>query len=276
MKLSAVAKSDKGMVRDMNEDRAWQQIFNPSEGEPVGLFIVSDGMGGTMGGEVASNWAVETIRRELADLFINPDPRNTVRLSESEIQNAVNGIMPTRRLPANELEERVRNAVIRANQVVRGYAYHKPEQAADAGATLTLVMIKGNTAIIANVGDSRTYLIRKNEMHQVTNDHSLVASMVAAGQIRPEDVYTHPQRNVIYRSLGQKDEVPVDIFHEMFQPGDIFLLCSDGLWEMVRDEQMLEIVHSTPVLEQAADRLLDAANAGGGEDNISVVLCRMK
>jgi len=264
------------MVRDMNEDRAWQQIFNPSEGEPVGLFIVSDGMGGTMGGEVASNWAVETIRRELADLFVNPDPRNTVRLSESEIQNAVNGIMPTRRLPANELEERVRNAVIRANQVVRGYAYHKPEQAADAGATLTLVMIKGNTAIIANVGDSRTYLIRKNEMHQVTNDHSLVASMVAAGQIRPEDVYTHPQRNVIYRSLGQKDEVPVDIFHEMFQPGDIFLLCSDGLWEMVRDEQMLEIVHSTPVLEQAADRLLDAANAGGGEDNISVVLCRMK
>jgi protein phosphatase len=276
MKLSSVATTDKGMVRDLNEDRAWQQVFNPSEGEPVGLFIVSDGMGGTMGGEVASHWAVETIRRELADLFINPDPRNTVRLSDAEIQNAVNGILPTHRLPANALEERVRNAVIRANQVVRGYAYHKPEQAADAGATLTLALVKGNTAIIANVGDSRTYLIRKSGIHQVTNDHSLVATMVASGQIRPEDVYTHPQRNVVYRSLGQKDEINVDIFHEMFHPGDILLLCSDGLWEMVRDEQMLAIIQSTPVLDQVAGRLVDAANAAGGDDNISVVLCRMK
>ncbi len=276
MKLSAIAKTDVGKTREINEDRVWQQVFNPSEGEPVGLLIVSDGMGGHLGGEVASHWTVETIRRELADIFVTPDPRNTIRLSDTEIQEVVKGIQPTRILPVHELEERVTSAVMRANQVVQQYALRKPEQAAEAGATLTMALIKGNLALIANVGDSRTYMIRNGEMHQVTNDHSLVATMVAAGQIQPDEVYEHPQRNVIFRSLGLKSEVTVDTFHEMCLPGDILLLCSDGLWEMVRDNEVLKIIQSTPNLEQAAQKLIDAANAAGGTDNISVVLGRMK
>lgn len=276
MNLTAVALTDKGKVRDINEDRAWQQVFSPSEGDPLGLMIVSDGMGGHLGGEVASHWTVETIRHELADLFCSANSRDTVRLSEDDIQNAVQGVQSTRQLPAQWIEKRARDAVMHANQVVRQVAQNKPEEAADAGATLTLAVVKGNLAIIANVGDSRTYLIRGNKMKQITSDHSVVATLVASGQIKPEDVYTHPQRNIIFRSLGQKENVEVDVFQEELIEGDVLLLCSDGLWEMIREPQILKIIQSTPKLELAAKKCIAAANKAGGTDNISVVLGRLQ
>ncbi len=276
MNLSAIALTDKGKVREINEDRAWQQVFIPSEGDPLGLWIVSDGMGGHLGGEVASHWTVETIRHELADLFCNANSRNTVRLSEDEIQNALQGSQSTQQLPSQWIETRVRDAVLRANQVVRQVAINKPEEAADAGATLTLAVVKGSLAVIANVGDSRTYLIRGNSMKQITSDHSVVATLVATGQIKPEDVYTHPQRNIIFRTLGQKEKVELDIFQEQLVAGDILLLCSDGLWEMIREQQILKIIQSTSNLEQAAKKCIAAANKAGGTDNISIVLGRLQ
>jgi protein phosphatase len=276
MNLEAKALTDPGRERDMNEDRAWAQVFEASEGSPMGLFIVCDGMGGHLGGEVASHWAVEAIKVELADLFCQKDPRATVRLSDSEIQAIVEGSDSTRMSPGIRVESLIRKAIQKANQVVLDYAQKRPEKAAEAGATLTMAVVIGRRTVIANVGDSRTYLLRDHKLRQITQDHSLVASLVASGQIKPEEVFSHPQRNMIYRSLGQKRQIQIDTYGEVLEPGDYLLLCSDGLWEMVHDEDlMVRLIESANSLDSACKKLVDAANKAGGEDNISVVLAHV-
>lgn len=272
MKLDAASCSDAGKQRENNEDRVWSQVFTPSEGVSRGLFIVCDGMGGYLGGEHASHWAVETVKRELADLFSMRDPRATVHLTIEELDTIQNELR-TRQTEASLLEERLRQAVQRANQVVFEYAQKKPEQAGEAGTTITMALVSGSYGVFANVGDSRAYLYRDGSLRQITRDHSLVARMVELGQISPQDIFAHPQRNVIYRSLGQKRDVQVDTFVEILKPGDWLLLCSDGLWEMVRDETtMAELLTSSKSPEQACTRLIEAANRAGGEDNIGVIV----
>ena len=271
--LRAAGAKHAGLIREVNEDDFFVKVVQSSEEEPVGLFIVADGIGGHMGGEFASEWAVETIREELKNLFIPTDPRKTVKLDSAEIEAMVSGrSAPTRRLGETEVERMIRRAVERANEVVLGIARAKPTEAADTGSTVTLAVIQGLTAYVANVGDSRTYLFHNEELTPITTDHSVVASLVAAGQIQPEDVYTHPQRNIIYRSLGAKPDVEVDLFRQELQPGDQLLLCSDGLWEMVRDPQIAKILEKAPDPQTACERLVRAANDNGGEDNIAVVV----
>jgi len=272
--LQAAGAKDVGRVREVNEDNFFVKVVQSSDEEAVGLFIVADGMGGHEGGELASEWAMETIREELKGLFIPADPRRTVKLDPAEIEAMVSGrSAPTRRLGETEVERMVRRAVERANEVVRDIARARPEKAADTGTTLTMALVKGDTAIIiANVGDSRTYLFRNKELRPITTDHSLVASLVAAGQIKPEDIYTHSQRNLIYRSLGSKADVEVDLFRQELQSGDQLLLCSDGLWEMVRDPQIAKIMEKAPAPRTAAEWLVKAANDNGGADNIAVVV----
>ena len=276
MKITVAARTDPGKVRELNEDTIYTQCFNTSDGTPQALMVVCDGMGGHLGGELASRWAVEAVKTELMDLFAPPNARNTVRLTEAEISAALQPGegKPTTMLPSSDLRRRVEEAVIKANQVVYNYAKSKPAEAADAGTTLTLAVVSGDTAIIANVGDSRAYLMREDDLKQVTQDHSLVASLVAAGQIKPEEIFTHPQRNIIFRSLGLKQEVRPDIFEESLQPGDALMLCSDGLWEMIPNTRHIvkTIKHNNP--EDACDKLVVSANAGGGDDNISVILAK--
>jgi protein phosphatase len=275
MKLEAAALTDPGRQRDINEDRAWAQVFEASEGGPMGLFIVCDGMGGHLGGEVASHWAVETLKSELVDLFFSKDPRATLRLSDAEIKAIVEGSQATRISPATRIETQIRKAIEKANQVLLNYAQKRPEKAAEAGTTLTMAVVSGRRLVVANVGDSRTYLMRNGKLQQITQDHSLVATLVASGQIQPKEVFSHPQRNMIYRSLGQKRQIQIDTYGDILQPGDTLLLCSDGLWEMVRDEAiMANLIGSAASLERACQKLIDAANQAGGEDNISVVLVK--
>ena len=274
-KLKYAAKTDPGKERDLNEDRVWAQVLEASEGGTMGLFIVCDGLGGHLGGEVASHWAVETLKHELADIFIRKDPRATIRLTDTEVSLSTEGIEATRLSTSNKIESQVVNAIQKANQVVREVALKRPERAAEAGTTLSMAIVFGKRAIIANVGDSRTYLLREHKLRQITRDHSLVASLVANGQIKPEEVYDHPQRNVIFRSLGQKRQVQVDTFWEILEPGDYLLICSDGLWEMAPDDQVItEIIEGTKSLDSACQKLIEAANTAGGEDNISVVLAK--
>ena len=132
--------------------------------------------------------------------------------------------------------------------------------------------MQGATAYIANVGDSRTYLFRDGQLKLITQDHSLVGSMVEAGIIKQEEIYTHPQRNIIYRSLGNQQKLKVDLFQKRLQRGDRLLLCSDGLWEMVRDREMAKIMQNAPNSQIACQQLIKAANANGGKDNIGVVI----
>lgn len=270
--LQAAGAKDIGLVREINEDEFFLRVMQSSDEEPVGLFIVADGMGGHMGGEFASEWAVKAIREHLQHLFAPVDRQKTVKLDLAEIEAMAGAPAPTRLLPESEIEREIRAAVQRANEVVLGIAKNRPEKAADTGTTLTMAVVKGATAYIANVGDSRTYLYREASVKPITEDHSLVARLVAMGQITAEEAYEHPQRNLIYRFLGDKPQVEVDLYQQELRPGDQLLLCSDGLWEMVRDPQLAKILEKAPSPAVACERLIKAANANGGEDNIAVVV----
>jgi protein phosphatase len=140
------------------------------------------------------------------------------------------------------------------------------------GTTLTAALIVDGRAVVANVGDSRTYLWRDEALEQITRDHSLVATLVAAGRLEPEAVYTHDQKGMIYRSVGEAADLRVDMFALSLRPGDRLVLCSDGLWEMVRDEGLAAALRAEADSQAACDRLVDEANRAGGEDNISVLV----
>ena len=270
--LRAVHYTDPGREREVNEDAAYSHLTQPSDAEPTGLFIVADGMGGHAGGELASQEVVRTIAKELEGLFEVPDPRKTRKLAEAELAAELSGqTATTKKLGGTRLTKMIEQAVIRANQVVLNTARHKPAEAGDAGSTVTMAVVRGNTAYIANVGDSRTYLLHNGELRQITDDHSLVGKLLSAGQITAEEIYTHPQRNVIYRSLGNKPEVKVDVFERSLQVGDRLLLCSDGLWEMVRDDEIARLLMMAPDPATACKRLIKVANQNGGEDNIGLV-----
>jgi len=271
----AAAWSDVGLARKVNEDRVFYQVLTASEGDPVALCIVADGMGGHLAGEVASHWAVETLKRELADLFVPLDPRDTVQVSGGDLAalaaGAGQGLRPTDIV----MMRRLRTAIERANTAVRQYTLHRPEEAMGAGSTLTMALARGKRAYVANVGDSRTYVLRQGQLVQWTHDHSLVAELVAAGQLTPEEAFTHPQSGLITRCLGYLDEVEADVEPHSLESGDCLLLCSDGLWEALRDPAVIaQTVQSTPDLDLAAHRLVEAANQASGHDNITVALLR--
>lgn len=265
--------SDVGQKRELNEDRVFYQMFESADTEPVAMCIVADGMGGHLAGEVASHWVVETLRRELADQFIPPDPRQTVQLSGQELKDlaraATNGLRPS----DVSITRQLRKAVQRANQAVYEYALHRPAEAMGSGSTLTMVFARGTRAYVVNVGDSRTYLLRQGHLVQLTRDHSHVAELVAAGQITVEESWDHPQVGLITRCLGYLEDVQPDLTVHDLKSGDSLLLCSDGLWEMLRNPALMaRIVVEAPDPHQAVSRLVDAANQAGGKDNISVAL----
>jgi PPM family protein phosphatase len=273
VKLQVGFLTDKGSIRKENEDSVWAQILALPNQPPLGLFVVCDGMGGHMGGKFASYWAVEAIKAEFANLFASKDPRATVVLSGEDIKAVHEGTYTSPKPMDNDLQALTNSAIQKANKVVYDYARHKPKTAANAGTTITMMATNGEQSIIANVGDSRAYLLRGKELVQISKDHSLVANLVSEGQILPEEVYTHPRRNMIYRYLGQKGLVEVDVFHNELQPGDSVLLCSDGLWEMIRsDSKIAEIIEGSEDPQAACKALVEAANEGGGEDNISAIV----
>ena len=302
LKLTAADKTDVGKQREQNEDMPYKRIETSSQGDR-GLFIVADGMGGYQAGEVASRLAVETISKVIDSThFFKPiqdqptvnlnvmsaaksDPDATVKLDTSKVQEAAAqgrqetqnpNLQQTIKLPethiAKNIEQQFKRAVQEAHAEILKYGESKTS-ARGLGCTVTSVLIQNDEAYIANVGDSRTYLLRKGKLKPLTKDHSLVARLVEAKQIEPEDVYSHPQRNLIYRSLGAGHKtVDVDVTPLSLQPEDILLLCSDGLWEMVRNEDLRKKLSEKTSLQNICNTLIDMANEHGGEDNITAIV----
>ena len=202
------------------------------------LFAVADGMGGAQAGEIASRLAAEALRDAAVD---------------------------------GGGEERVISLIQAANRRVYERS-HEDAAASGMGTTMTVALVGDGRVVIGHVGDSRAYRVREGELEQLTEDHSLVAELIRSGQLSPEEAERHPQRSVITRALGTDPDVDVDAFTVESQPGDIFLLCSDGLTTMVSDDEILSVVEENRRdLQTAAKQLVGHANRGGGEDNITVV-----
>ena len=144
------------------------------------------------------------------------------------------------------------------------------------GCTLTLALVHGSEAVVANVGDSRTYQMRQGKLKPISQDHSIVARLVEQGMIKPQEIYTHEQRNVIYRTVGDRADLQVDMFDVDLESGDRLLLCSDGLWEMVHDPSLEDVLLESYDAQQACNRLVEMANQAGGQDNISVIVINVQ
>jgi len=292
LKLTAADKTDVGKQREQNEDYVYKRVESSEDGDQ-GLFIVADGMGGYQAGEVASRLTVTTISKILDSIFQPLSEQPTIKLDQASLQPSSaaatvpdTGTKPadaspaaqqkTRKLSETQLsvaiEDQLRTAVQEANKAILNYGDRKTS-ARGLGSTVTAALIQNDQAYIANVGDSRTYLLRDNQLKKLTEDHSLVAKLVESKQITDEEVYTHPQRNLIYRSLGAGHRnIEVDIFHEVLRPGDKLLLCSDGLWEMVHNQNLQDLLKEQGNPQVVCDKLITLANENGGEDNITAIV----
>ncbi|MCC6801467.1 MAG: Stp1/IreP family PP2C-type Ser/Thr phosphatase [Anaerolineae bacterium] len=247
IRLRSSARTSVGQVRENNEDnvRLW------SDDEFV-VAVVADGMGGAVAGEEASRIAVETLQQ---GKFLDSPDESPLQLDNDQ---AVNWLCESIRHANTNIVERASS-----NPELRGM-----------GTTMTLAFIRGFNAIIAHVGDSRAYMIdgHTRRITQITADHSFVEALVAAGHLTHEQAEEHPMRNVLYRALGQSDDVDVDVYEAHLRPGDRIVLCSDGLTRHVKSTEIATIIMEDDDLEVASQALIDLANARGGEDNVSVIV----
>jgi protein phosphatase len=265
LRLKIAARTDQGRVRKNNQDSIYTGTIKlPKPDSRKGaaasarLALVADGMGGAKAGEQASRIAAE--------------------VTQAQIQHGVDGSSPPDDAAwQNLLRKAARAANSRVYEEARGDAERK-----GMGTTLTIALIVGDRLHIASVGDSRAYLLNTQGVTadgattaQLTSDHSLVARLVDIGQITPEQARTHPQRNLLYRSIGTDPAVEVDTLSEQLEPGDVVLLCSDGLFNHVHDEEIARIALEYDP-DHACERLVALANERGGRDNISVVIVRVE
>lgn len=242
--MITASRSDIGRIRQINEDRAWVSTLDNG----IALAIVADGMGGHQAGDVASQLAVHTFR----DMLERSASKEELSVQEGKML--------------------IRQAIIKANDVVFDMA-SRNEQYYNMGTTIVAALYKEKDIVIGHIGDSRAYLITENQISQLTTDHTLVNELVKSGQISIEEAAHHPRRNVLTRAVGTDSKVEVDIQTAVLSPNDVLLLCSDGLTNMVSDEQLLQTIHEEGLaLDEKAERLIQLALQAGGDDNISVVL----
>ena len=240
--MESYCQTDVGLKRNNNQDFVYAS--NHNVGTLAGLLIVADGMGGQAAGDLASRLCVET----MVDSIQASSKTGAVRV----------------------LSEAIRNA----NTAVTSKASSDP--ALDGmGTTLVAAVPENGSLIVANVGDSRMYLLDDDRIEQITHDHSLVEEMVRAGKLKREQARNHPKKNIITRAIGEPGDPEIDFFDVALNRGDIALLCSDGLSNMLEDEQIFRIVRTSESLQEAGSKLVDAANRAGGKDNISVVLAKV-
>lgn len=272
--LKAAAGTDPGRARQINQDNVLAYVRPQNMGQPLGLLVVADGMGGHQAGEIASQLAVETIRETLSWMLEQDDDETTTPMPVPSLNDK--GVQEKNDVAyTTHLEKRLELAIEEANTVIYNYAQENPIDAGNLGCTVTCAVIYGDVAIIANVGDSRTYLFRAGKLNQITDDHSYVGQLVREGLIEPEEIFDHDQRNVITRALGNRPSVHADLASLSLEIGDRLMLCSDGVWEMIRDPEEMVLMLQSEQLETAVEKLIDSANAHGGADNIGVVVAEL-
>lgn len=237
--LKTFSKTDIGRRRKLNQDAVY------TSEQPVGnlqnLFLVADGMGGHNAGDYASKMTLETMVKHI---------------SASRETN-----------PARVLED----AIAAANTLVRNKAGQEPELEG-MGTTVVAASCEGELLHVANVGDSRLYIISQGKIRQITRDHSWVEEMVRRGGLGREEARNHPDKNIITRAVGAEDTVKIDFFTVSLEEGDMILMCTDGLTNMLEDEEILNILKISRDIVEMAEELVRAANEKGGRDNISVIL----
>ncbi|MEN0065759.1 MAG: PP2C family serine/threonine-protein phosphatase [Myxococcota bacterium] len=249
MDLEAYARSETGPVREHNED-AWMIDLD------AGLFIVADGMGGHAAGEVASQMATEVVHQTLVGA-VDPDETRLVRDHESED-------------PADVLRERLRYAMNQASIRIRKESDSRPETRG-MGTTLVVLVVDGDQAHLAHVGDSRAYLFRDGKLTRLSRDHTVVQQEIDAGRLTPELARLLPHKHILTQSVGFHGPVEPDTTTRVVQPGDVFVLCSDGMTDPLDDEAIQKIVADTPV-DMLAHVLTEEALAAGSEDNVTVLV----
>ncbi len=239
--LRSYALTDIGQKRQLNQDFIYRS--ETPVGNLPNVFIVADGMGGHNAGDYASRLAVETVVEEISTSF----EKNPVKI--------------------------LNNAIERANEMLRKRA-REDRALSGMGTTIVAATCIGKYLEVANVGDSRLYVI-SDEIRQITQDHSLVEEMVRMGGLDKETARNHPDKNIITRAVGARRDVEVDFFDVELQTGDMFLLCSDGLTNMVDDEMICRILKGDGNLEDRVEELTRTANQNGGKDNISVIVIEL-
>ena len=236
--MKTFSKTDVGMVRDVNQDYVF--VSDTPIGSLPNLLIVADGMGGHKAGEYASRFATEVVKDEISQ-------------SREESPEAI-----------------MTQAIITANKKLREAA-EQDKRLHGMGTTLVVAAVIDKTLYFANVGDSRLYLIN-NGIKQLSKDHSLVQEMVRLGGINQEEAKHHPDKNIITRAVGGREKVEVDFFEYRLKIGDTILMCTDGLSNMVEDEEILGIVRRSRDVVEAVEQLIESAKEHGGSDNIGVIL----
>ncbi|MEG1458460.1 MAG: Stp1/IreP family PP2C-type Ser/Thr phosphatase [Acetivibrio sp.] len=240
--MESFATTDIGVKRQMNQDYIF--CAENSVGSFPNLFIVADGMGGHKAGDYAS--------RTCVDCIVDSIKRSSLKTPVSIFEEAIN---------------RANTQVLKDSKTNIQYE--------GMGTTFVGAVITDNTLYVANIGDSRLYIVNNKEIRQVTQDHSLVEEMIRNGEIERKEARLHPNKNIITRALGTNEEVMADYFEVEMQKEDIILMCSDGLSNMMEDEDMMYILRRYDHLDIAGNQLIEKANDCGGKDNISIILIRI-
>ena len=256
--------TDVGRTREHNEDAfvvadltrcnasLTPELQTHEAGDRGTLFMVADGMGGAAAGEIASEMAVEIIHQELQEALADGAPP-----SEEQFAAAI------------------KRATASANAHIHTFAVEHPEYRG-MGTTATVAGLLGDTLYLAQVGDSRAYLVRGGVGRQITKDQSLMQKLIEAGEMTEEEAEQSERRNIILQALGPEANIKVDLTHQRVRRGDLLVLCSDGLSGQVRADEIARVVSSEPNLSAACSRLIDLANESGGPDNITVVVARFE
>jgi protein phosphatase len=252
VRILSCGKTDVGRVRTNNED-SFHIV------DALNLFALSDGMGGEAHGEIASALAIDTVVNHFQDAETNPAAP----------------VFGETKAGWNDTTKRLFSAVYLANKKIFESAEEHPEQKG-MGATLTVACIEGERLSIAHVGDSRAYLLRGGNLQQLTSDHSLVAEQVRRGIITPAEAERSSMQSVLLRALGSQAKIEIDAEEQPLFPGDLLLLCSDGLTRMVAEPEIVRVLKSEEPLEHLADALIALANKKGGADNITVIVARFE